>query len=283
MLGFTTRYGASKGMVAVPSLVGLTSEAAEALISERGLRLQSKASRNSSSQNNRVSSQTITAGTLVDYETDISFVFDVLVADQISFGNCEPDPDQFYDSGNWCTGTYTNFSQRTTVLRRLRTVISVDNPTTSQWVYDCGSTTTPPSGGYVNGSCGHVDKPVSCTPDYRVHIGWGACSGGVQKRTMYRITSGCIESYPTESRCCQTSTTTTYGPWINDTHSRVRTVTTTDTLCRVTTTTETVCTTRTTVHSCGACTRKAPFRRTCSTTTINSNCTTTPGSISQAC
>jgi hypothetical protein len=269
-------------MVAVPSLIGLTSEAAEALIAQRGLLLQSKASRNSSSQNNKVSSQTVAPGTLVDYETNISFVFDVLVADQISFGNCEAY--NSYPSGNWCgPGTYTNFSQTTTQFRRLRTVTSVDNPTTTEWIYDCGSSTSAASGGYVNGSCGHVDKPVSCTPDYRVHIGWGSCVGGVQRRTMYNITSKCIESYPQETRCCQTSTTVVYGNWIRDTHSRVRSVTTTDTLCRTSVTYETVCTSRTTVHSCGACTRKSPFRRTCSTTTINSDCSTSSGSVSQAC
>lgn len=280
MLGFTTRYGASKGMVAVPSLAGLTSEAAETLIAQKGLRLQSKASRNSSSQNNRVSSQTLAPGTLVDYETDISFIFDVLVADQISFGNCQSYT--FSDSGNWCTGTYTNFSQRTTYFRRLRTVTSVDKPTTTEWVYDCGSSTSAASGGYVNGSCGHVDKPVSCTPDYRVHIGWGSCIGGVQRRTMYNITSKCIESYPQETRCCQTSTTVVYGPWIRDTHSRVRSVTTTDTRCNVSVTYETVCTSRTTT-SCGACTKKRPFRRSCTSTTINSNCSTSRSTYSESC
>jgi hypothetical protein len=169
------------------------------------------------------------------------------------------------------------------LFRRLRTIASVDKPTETEWIYDCGSFTTPPSGGFVNGSCGHVDKPVSCTPDYRVHIGWGSCVGGVQRRTMYNITSKCIESYPQETRCCQTSTTVVYGNWIRDTHSRVRSVTTTDTLCRTSVTYETVCTTRTTVHSCGACTRKSPFRRTCSTTTITSSCDAVPGTITQAC
>jgi hypothetical protein len=281
MLGFTTRYGASKGMVAVPSLSGLTSEAAEALIAQRGLRLQSKASRNSSSQNNRVSSQTVAPGTLVDYETDISFIFDVLVADQISFGNCE----SYYseDSGSWCTGTYTNNSQRTTYFRRLRTVTSVDKPTTTEWIYDCGSSTSAASGGYVDGSCGYTTPVVSCTADTKVHIAWGSCVNGIQKRTMYKITAKCVESYPVEERCCQTSKTVVYGNWIRDTHSRVRTVTTTDTLCNVTETTETVCTTRTTTPICGACTKKSPFRRSCTSTTINSDCTTKKNSYSENC
>jgi hypothetical protein len=282
MLGFTTRYGASKGMVAVPSLVGLTSEQAEALVAERGLRLQSKASRNSSSQNNRVSSQTVAPGTLVDYETNISFIFDVLVADQISFGNCEAYSSSA--SGNWCSGTYTNFSQTTTFFRRLRTVTSVDKPTTSEWIYDCGSSTTPASGGFVDGSCGYFIPVASCTPDnYYVIVPWGTCSGGRQTRVVGSIDSRCNVTRTTESRCCQTSTTVVYGDWIRDTHSRVRSVTTTDTRCNVSVTYETVCTTRTTVHSCGACTKKSPFRQTCSTTTINSNCTTTSGTTTRAC
>jgi hypothetical protein len=283
MLGFVSRYGASKGMVAVPDLAGLTSEAAEALVAQRGLKLQSKTSRNSSTQNNRVSSQTIAPGTLVDYESPVSFVFDVLIPDTITFGNCQAY--DFSDSGNSCgPGTYTNFSRRTTFFRRLRTVTSVDKPTTSEWVYDCGSSTTPASGDFVDGSCGYFIPVASCTPDnYYVIVPWGTCSGGRQTRVVGSIDSRCNVTRTTESRCCQTSTTVVYGDWIRDTHSRVRSVTTTDTRCNVSVTYETVCTTRTTVHSCGACTRKSPFRRTCSTTTINSDCSTSSGSVSQAC
>jgi hypothetical protein len=81
MLSSISRFGA-KGMVAMPSLIGLTRAEAEALILSSGLRVGSRSSTSTSSSgsDDRVGSQAIAQGTLVDYETSVSYQYLIYVA-----------------------------------------------------------------------------------------------------------------------------------------------------------------------------------------------------------
>lgn len=70
-------YYSGKGMVLVPDLSGLSSSAAQSAITSAGLTVGSISSTSSganSSNNGQVASSSPTAGTLVDYETSVSFV-----------------------------------------------------------------------------------------------------------------------------------------------------------------------------------------------------------------
>lgn len=76
MLGIGGKFASSRGMVKVPNLSGLSREAAKTALSNAGLKFGTESSVPNdvgSSSNGNVSSQTIAANTLVEYETTISF------------------------------------------------------------------------------------------------------------------------------------------------------------------------------------------------------------------
>ena len=82
MLGFIGRWAASKGMVAVPNLIGLLNTAAQTAIANSGLTFSSSSTTNTEDSGlaNKVASQTPTSGTLADYESSVSFVYYTYVA-----------------------------------------------------------------------------------------------------------------------------------------------------------------------------------------------------------
>jgi hypothetical protein len=82
MLGFIGRWAASKGMVAVPNLIGLLNTAAQTAIANSGLTFSSSSTTNTGDSGlaNKVASQTPTAGTLANYESSVSFVYYTYVA-----------------------------------------------------------------------------------------------------------------------------------------------------------------------------------------------------------
>ena len=88
MLGIGGKFASSKGMVAMPSLSGLTRSQAINAIQQAGLRLGNAAISNTStqSQDQKVSSQAVATGTLVDYETAVSFTYFNYVAPPVPQG-----------------------------------------------------------------------------------------------------------------------------------------------------------------------------------------------------
>lgn len=88
MLGIGGKFASSKGMVAMPSLSGLTRLQAIAAIQASGLRLGNAAVSNTSnqSQDQAVASQDIAAGSLIDYETPVSFLYFNYVAPPVPQG-----------------------------------------------------------------------------------------------------------------------------------------------------------------------------------------------------
>jgi hypothetical protein len=291
MLGFVSsfvsRFGSSKGMVTVPNFLGVANATANTQVSSTGLRVSPGSGiRNTNvfSENGVILSQTPEAGTLVDYETEVVITSGNFIADTVVVGPCQDygtttnDPD--YCSGN----TYVYGSARTKRRKTVTTTNNVTGTTTTSFDNSCTDSVVSRGSAQINGQCGYVAPPVVCAATEYALTGWGACVNGNQTRTMYKITSNCFVTNPIQSRCCRTSPLVVYGSWIRDTHSRVRSVTTTDTLCRTTVTYETVCTTRTTIHSCGACiTRTRSRTRTCSSTTIGENCISSTKPITQNC
>lgn len=82
MLGIGGRFAGAKGMVAMPNLADLTPEQALTALQTAGLRRGAQTSSETGTQslNNKTFSQSIAAGTLVDYETSIDYSFYVFVA-----------------------------------------------------------------------------------------------------------------------------------------------------------------------------------------------------------
>jgi hypothetical protein len=76
MLG-SLGFIASRGMVAVPNLSGLTTVQAEAAIVSAGLSFggSTSSSTGDSALHNRIATQSVTAGQLLDYDREVSFVY----------------------------------------------------------------------------------------------------------------------------------------------------------------------------------------------------------------
>lgn len=284
MLGFVSnfvsRFGSSKGMVVVPNFLGVANATANTQITSAGLLVSAgSGTRNTNvlSENGVVLSQTPEPGTLVDYETEVVITSGNYIADTVVVSGCQNygtttnDPD-------YCSGTtYVYGSARTKRRKTVTTTNNVTGTTTISFDNSCTDSIVYRGSTQINGQCGYVAPPTVCVATEYALTNWGPCVNGTQTRTMYKITSNCFVSNPIQPRCCRTSPLVVYGPWIADTHSRVRSVTTTDTLCRVTVTYETVCTTRTTTPICGKCYKSGgSIIQKCSATRINSNCTTTP-------
>lgn len=88
MLGIGGKFASSKGMVAMPNLSNLTRSQAIDAIQQAGLRLGNAQSSSTSnqSQDQKVSSQAVVAGTLLDYETAVSFSYLNYVAPPVPQG-----------------------------------------------------------------------------------------------------------------------------------------------------------------------------------------------------
>jgi hypothetical protein len=285
MLGFVSsfvsRFGSSKGMVTVPNFLGVANSTANTQVTSTGLRVSPGSGiRNTNvfSENGVILSQTPEAGTLVDYETEVVITSGNFIADTVVVGPCQNygtttnDPD--YCSGN----TYVYGSARTKRRKTVTTTNNVTSTTTTSFDNSCTDSVVSRGSAQINGQCGYVAPPVVCVATEYALTNWSSCVNGNQTRTMYKITSNCFVTNPIQSRCCRTSPLIVYGPWIKDTHSRVQSVTTTDTLCNVTVTYNTVCTTRTTTPICGKCYKSTSgsIIQKCTATRINSDCTTTP-------
>lgn len=287
MLGFVARFGSSKGMVLVPNLSGLATNDAISAIQNAGLRFSgsSTSTTSSSSLGDKVFAQSIPSGSLVEYETSISFENYVYVpyVPTVTYGDCVTYSTSTSSAPSDCiSGTFDRY--RTTTQFRHRAVF-FDGVLER---YDpCESIV---SGEYIPNvsACGYVAPVRTCTANCGTWSAWSSCqilygTGGTRTRSRTCTRSDCSTYTEVDTDvCCQAFC----GAWSSWTSSasgvqeRSRTCQRAD--CSTYTDSETRCTVRSTT-SCGSCTRKAPFRRTCTTTTINSDCSTSTSSFSQAC
>jgi hypothetical protein len=222
MLGFVSRFGSSKGMVAVPNLLNIATATANSQVTSAGLRVSSlSGTRNTNviSEGGVSVSQTPAAGTLVDYETDIvitsgNYIADtVTVADCANYGTTTNDPD--YCSGN----VYVYGSARTKRRKTVTTTNNVAGTTTTSFDYSCTDDVVSRGSAYINGQCGYVAPPTTCT--YSISYGpYSACNAryqiyisGTQTRTVSGTNTNCQPfSYP-QSITCYQAVCNDYGPW----------------------------------------------------------------------
>jgi hypothetical protein len=284
MLGPIARFGSSKGMAKVPNLSGLTRAAAISAIENAGFKFSNSpiVETSNSSLDGKVASQVIAADTLLNYESSLDFSYYVYVAPAVSYtyGPCQIYQAQILSTSGCVSGTCTYITNYLDYYRRIRYANGAYDG--EEFCY------TQPSSITTSSSSVCCPPPArSCTASTTVAIPWGDCLGGQQTRTMLRISSNCDENYFQEYRCCRVSDSCqdwSDVPWVSASGgSEYKTRTCTDTRCNTYTETKVRCIVRTTTGSCGPCSKKSPFRRTCSTTTTNSDCSQTPGSVSQAC
>jgi hypothetical protein len=214
MLGFVSRFGSSKGMVAVPNLLGVATATANSRVTSAGLRIsQLSGTRNTNviSEGGVSLSQTPAAGTLVDYETEVVITSGNYIADTVTVSpNCENygttvnDPD-------YCSGTlYVYGSARTKRRKTITTTNNVTGTTTITYDNTCTDDVVSRGSAYLNGQCGYVAPPTTCTAVTN-YGAYGACSApftynvsGTKTRTVSGTSANCQPFSNSESAtCCQ--------------------------------------------------------------------------------
>lgn len=289
MLGIIARFGSSKGMVLVPNLSGLTTEQATSAIQNAGLKFggSSTSTTSSSSLGDKVFSQSIAGGTLVEYETSISFgnyvyvpYVPVVTRDQF----CSPVGSPTYSTapGDCIVGTNDRLRTATQNMRR---AVYFDGVLER---YDPCEPVI--SSEYISNvvACGYVAPAKTCTAGCGTYTAWSSCqilygTGGQKTRTRTCTRSDCSTYTQVDTAVCCTAYCGAWSSWASSTggvQERYRTCQRTD--CSTYTDYETRCTTKSTT-TCGSCSRKSPFRKTCTTTTISSDCSTSSSSSSVAC
>jgi hypothetical protein len=191
-------------MVLVPSLTGLSRSSAESAIEAAGLIVGSVGTTSgSSSQDNKVAAQGIASGTLVDYDTQISFtVYDyvapsgpyVVSTEQIS-ATCAYTSST--SNGTYCVGTtkvttYTSYTY--TQYRRYWSDGSTDT-----YLSYCGAT----NGSFEQPNstdCGYVAPPPAplncnrCVSSYNVSVSTSSCASGAGWLSVCFHEDGCNPS-----------------------------------------------------------------------------------------
>jgi hypothetical protein len=287
MLSFVARFGSSKGMVLVPNLSGLTTAAAISAIQNAGLKFSgsSTSTTSSSSLGDTVFSQSITNGTLVEYETAISFGNYVYVpyVPTVTYGDCTADYTVTSSApGDCISGTFDRY--RTTTQYRHRAVF-FDG--VFQRYDPCSSID---SGEYIPNvsACGYVAPVKTCTSGCGSYSAWSGCKnmyagGGSRTRTRTCTRTNCSTYTDTDEESCCSPACGSWSSWstvFSGVQQRSRTCVKTD--CSSFTEYESRCGVQSST-TCGACSKKAPFRKTCTTTTVNSSCTSSSSSSSVAC
>jgi len=290
MLGIGGKFASSKGMVLVPSLIGLTPSQADQAILSAGLVRGNPTTVETStiSLGGRVDQQSVAAGTLIDYESLISYRSLVYVAPPapapepippvITYGSCEVYSQN--TNPGFCSGTQTCQPSNTNFRRRSVFADGVF----SGYDYSCSSTSTGGGCSFVDGSCGY-SAPVVCngTPGSNTYT--SSCSGG-----QYFITTRSWDACGKEIRvtnffsCC-TAGLVSCTSWSGSAGGQSRVCTYRRSDCSTYTVTETRCA-ATTSTSCGSCVRIGGLvgsYKSCTTTTTTTSCTTSRTTSSVKC
>jgi hypothetical protein len=293
MLGFVTRYGSSKGMVAVPNLSGRTFDQALSDIQASGLKFKNGTIRitNNQALDKKVFAQTQTPGTLVDYESEISFNYDsyYIGTGGVSYGPIE--------RNNNIPGVVTTPCDGTTLVRTTtyanRREVRFNN--VFQF-YETAANSSESSREDNSASCGYVAPVKVCTATY-IEGSWSSCNQtpktwtGLRNRTISGIRSDCSPySYIDVGSCC-IAHEGTWGNFIGGGGAQTRYRTDViDADCNTRTVSETTCVSAcTTWKNSGTCVKKLQKQtRTCVKTTTNATtglreCTSTTESKTISC
>lgn len=249
MLSSVSRFGGSKGMVAMPNLSGLTQSAATTLIQQSGLILSSasNSSTSNSGDNGKVSSQSVSAGTLVDYETSVSIQVWFYQAPSGPTITLVEDPTEvtIKEGDAFCVTTsspYLESQKYQVVLYTYRYIDGVKDTAYTPTYRKIRSADTVTVA--YSSNCGWYPPPaVTCTTTTVDSSSWSSCSNGYREKYVKdkTVCSDGTTSYSNsrlvrESCCITISSETLCGSCICNS----KTCTTTkDIMCGSTTRTET--------------------------------------------
>ena len=140
MIGIGGKFASSKGMVAVPSIIGLTVSQAHIAIQNSGLEIGTQGSTSgSSSQNGKLASQTTPSGTLVDYESTIGFAVYLYTAPSAPSG---PYLVSTNTGPNCGTVLATGIISQICVGNNYVTIVGTQNVTTYRYNYSDGTSSS---------------------------------------------------------------------------------------------------------------------------------------------
>lgn len=225
MLGIGGKFAGAKGMVAVPSLSGLSRSAAQTAITGAGLLFfedPTPVDTTNSALDGKVTGQSFSPGTLVDYETIISYSYNRYVAPPPSGPTLIPGSPTRIE--NWVAGTSSQCSGYTKVITPTEQL-----QISYLYEYTDGNSNTVRAPGedgqviyitddklyqYNSPDCGYV-APPACVPETEFVSDWlGACINNYQTYAVrYRDTCTGEETVTSTSIYCCNSTTITVSSW----------------------------------------------------------------------
>jgi hypothetical protein len=206
MLGFVTRFGSSKGMVAIPNLSGRTFDEALLDIQAAGLKFKNGTIRitNNQALDKKVFAQAQTAGELIDYESEISFNYDsyYVGAGGVTYGPDERNSGIAPVVTTPCEGTTL---VRTTRYFNRREVRFNNVFQFYETIPDSIETSREPN----SASCGYVVPARVCPTSDVATSSWSACRQtpgtytGTRTRSRLAIRSDCSQvPYTQTGNCC---------------------------------------------------------------------------------
>lgn len=277
MLGFVSnfvsRFGSSKGMVAVPNLSGQTTDQAIETIRNTGLTFKQSTLRITQTQafDKKVFNQDIAPGTLVDYESEISFSFDSYyeTTTNVTYG-----PIESYSSTPSASCSGTTLIRTTTFLNRRKVFFEGQDQGFYKEEAATSSSTPEPN----SSSCGYVPPAKVYQAGCGDFGAFSACDYTPKTNRGLRFREQtCVRTdgstYPNRqvSACCRPGCSS-----VTNTFSNISTTTTTCVAvdCSETVTSKSTCRVETGT-TCGPCRTRAPFSKECVKTTLNADCTTT--------
>lgn len=211
MFNFTTKYGSSKGMVAVPNIIGQTTSQASATLANAGLVVGTSTSQNTTliGQSGQILNQSVAAGELADYGQAINFeyyVYSVSVVSTTDTGCLVTATSYPYT----CSG-YTQYVSP--VQTRSGTITKTfSDGSTQVTTYPCSDTYPTPYTVSNSSACGYVAP--SCTPSTTVQWGTTCHSSGYLWGLEITTYSNCSTSSTQRyDGCCVLQLSTTYGTW----------------------------------------------------------------------
>ena len=281
MLGFVGKFGSSKGMVKMPDLSGLTRPEALAALENAGLVFSGSSTEttSSSSLSDKIKTQSIPANTLLEYDSSASFVYYSYVpyVPTVTYGNCEQ---YSFDAFSWCSGT-TRIRTETGYRRR-----AVNYDGVFQFYEECSSTSSS-SSDQNSTLCGYVPPAATCTASCGSYSSWSSCKilysmGGERTRTRTCTRTNCSTYTETDSEACCTPYCGPWSAWSGGAGAQSRSRTCVKADCSSYTDYEQRCQAQSST-TCGACSKKSPFRKSCTTTTVSSTCVVSSTSSSVAC
>jgi hypothetical protein len=228
VLGIGGKFTGSKGMVAMPDLSNRTPEEALSLLAQAGLSRKSlgSSSTSNSSLNNKTFGQSVSAGSLVDYETRIDYSYYIYVAPPTPAA--PPPPVPYLFGGTYLFILKTDFEcpgEGWSVpyeIREYRTNYYLNGSPTGGYIVNVSDKIPYYTGAPAqrSGVCGYVAPPPPpaappCSPSFSVVSSWtGSCSGGTQlTATRYRNSCTGAENVVSGSQSCCTPTTEFVSSW----------------------------------------------------------------------